>query len=122
MDIIFLHGLTVECVIGVWQWERRIKQRIEIDLDLAADIAHAARNDHLEDTVNYKAIAKRIISHVGESEYRLVEALAESIAKILIAEFAIPWCRVKINKGRAVSGARSVGVVIEREITRKHNA
>lgn len=114
MDIIFLHGLKVECVIGVWEWERRIKQKIEIDLDMAADIRSAAATDQLEDTVNYKAIAKRVISHVENSNYQLVEALAESVANILVAEFTVPWCRVRINKGGAVRGARAVGVVIER--------
>ncbi len=115
MDTIFLHGLKVECVIGVWEWERRIKQKVEIDLDMAADIRSAAASDQLEDTLNYKAIAKAVISHVENSEYQLVEALAESIANILVAEFKIPWCRVKLNKGGAVRGARAVGVVIERE-------
>ena len=115
MDTIFLHGLEVECVIGVWEWERSIKQKVEIDIDMAADIRSAAVTDQLEDTLNYKAIAKAVISHVENSEYQLVEALAESIANILVAEFKIPWCRVKLNKGGAVRGARAVGVVIERE-------
>lgn len=115
MDTIFLHGLKVDCVIGVWDWERRIKQRVEIDLDMAADIRRAAATERLEDTLNYKAIAKAVISHVENSEYQLVETLAESIARILTEEFQISWCRVKLNKGGAVRGARAVGVVIERK-------
>lgn len=114
MDIIFLHGLEVECVIGVWEWERRIKQKIQIDLDMAADIRGAAATDQLEDTLNYKAIAKRVTSHVENSSYQLVETLAESVANILVEEFTVAWCRVKVNKGGAVRGARAVGVVIER--------
>ena len=114
MDIIFLHGLQVECVIGVWDWERRIKQQVEIDIDMAADIRGAAASDHLEDTLNYKAIAKAVISHVEDSQYQLVESLAESIAGILTGEFSISWCRVKVDKGGAVRGARAVGIVIER--------
>ena len=115
MDTIFLHGLKVECVIGVWEWERRIKQKVQIDLDMAADIRNAAATDQLDDTLNYKAIAKRVTSHVENSNYQLVETLAESVADILINEFTVPWCRVKINKGGAVRGARAVGVIIERE-------
>jgi len=115
LDTIFLHGLKVECVIGVWEWERRIKQTVEIDIDMAADIRSAAATDQLEDTLNYKAVAKAVIAHVENSEYQLVETLAESIANILVAEFKIPWCRVKLDKGGAVRGARAVGVVIERE-------
>lgn len=114
MDIIFLHGLRVECVIGVWEWERRIKQKVEIDLDMAADIRRAAATDQLEDTLNYKAIAKKVISHVENSEYQLVETMAENVADILISDFRIPWCRVRINKGGAVRGARAVGILIER--------
>ena len=71
MDTIFLHGLKVECVIGVWDWERRIKQQVEIDIDMAADIRGAAATDQLEDTLNYKAIAKAVISHVENSQYQL---------------------------------------------------
>lgn len=114
MDTIFLHGLKVDCVIGVWDWERRIKQRVEIDIDMEADIRRAADSDQLADTLNYKAIAKTVIAHVENSEYQLVETLAESIAEILTEQFRIPWCRVKLNKGGAVRGARAVGVIIER--------
>ena len=114
MDTIFLHGLKVDCVIGVWEWERHIKQRVEIDLDLATDIRPAAATDRLEDALNYKAIAKTVIAHVEASSYQLVESLAESIADILVREFEIPWSRVRLNKGGAVNGARAVGIVIER--------
>ena len=114
MDTIFLHGLRVDCVIGVWDWERRIKQRVEIDIDMGADIRRAAASDQLEDTLNYKAIAKAVIAHVENSEYQLVETLAESVAEILTGQFQISWCRVKLNKGGAVRGARAVGVIIER--------
>ncbi len=114
MDIIYLHGLTVDCVIGIWDWERRIKQSITIDLDMAADISRAAASDHIDDTLNYKAVAKRVISFVAESEFQLVETLAEKIAGILRDEFQIPWCRVRINKKGAIRGGRDVGVLIER--------
>ncbi len=110
----YLHGLKVECVIGVWAWERRIKQMVTIDLDMAADIRHAAESDRLEDTLNYKAVAKRLNQFVGDSEFQLVETLAEKIAELLRVEFAIPWCRICINKRGAVRGARDVGVIIER--------
>ncbi len=114
LDIVYLHGLKVECVIGVWDWERRIKQTVTIDLDMAADIQRAAASDQLQDTLNYKAVAKRLMQFVGGSEFQLVETLAERIAELLQAEFSIPWCRVRINKRGAVRGARDVGVIIER--------
>lgn len=114
MDIIYLHGLKVECTIGVWEWERRIRQPVTIDLDMGADIAAAAATDAVDDTLDYKAVAKRLITYVGESEFNLVEALAEAIATIVRQEFGVAWCRVRVNKPGAVRGARDVGVVIER--------
>ncbi len=115
MDIIYLHGLTVECVIGVWEWERRIKQRITIDLDMAADIRRASATDRLEDTLNYKAVAKRVRAFVEASEFQLVETLAERVADVVVNELGVPWCRVRVDKGRAVRGVEHVGIVIERE-------
>ena len=114
VDIIYLHGIKVECVIGVWAWERQIKQVITIDLDMAADIRRAAASDELEDTLNYKAVAKRVQAYVGDSRFQLVETLAEKLAELLLTEFRIPWCRVRVNKGGAVRGARDVGIIIER--------
>ena len=114
MDIVFLHGIKAECIIGVWDWERRVKQLLTIDLDMATDISRAASTDQLEDTLDYKAVAKRVMNFVADSEYQLVETLAEKIAQLLMSEFDSPWCRVCLNKGGAVRGARHVGVIIER--------
>ena len=114
VDIIYLHDLKIDCVIGIWDWERRIKQRIIIDLDMACDIRRAAASDHIDDTLNYKAVAKRLLSYVGESEFRLVETLAENVARVVREEFHVPWVRVRVNKKGAVRGASDVGIIIER--------
>jgi len=114
MDIIYVRNLKIDCVIGAFEWERRIRQTVAIDLDLAADISRAAKSDRLEDTVDYKAIAKRLIDFVGQSEFHLVETLAERIAEIIRKEFAVAWVRVRINKKGALRHATDVGVVIER--------
>lgn len=114
MDIIFLHDLKIECVIGVWEWERNIKQVVILDLDMAADIRRAAETDHIDDTLNYKAVAKRLIEYVGQSQFKLVETLAERVAEILLTEFKLEWVRVRVNKHGAVRGAGDVGVLIER--------
>jgi dihydroneopterin aldolase len=114
MDIIYLHGLKVDCVIGVWEWERRITQSITIDLDMGFDISKAAQSDDLNDTLSYKDVSKRVESFVQLSEFQLVEKLVEEIARILIEEFSIKWCRVKVNKFGAVRGAKDVGIIIER--------
>jgi dihydroneopterin aldolase len=114
MDIIFLHELKIETVIGIYDWERRIKQSVIFDLDLGADIAKAAASDDITDTLNYKAVAKRLIEFVGASEFLLVETLAERVAALILEEFPVPWVRVRVNKQGAVRGARDVGVLIER--------
>jgi len=114
MDTIYLHDLKIECVIGVWEWERRIRQTVILDLDMAADIRRAAPSDRIEDTLNYKAVAKRLLDYVGNSQFQLVETLAEKVAEILLQEFRLKWVRVRVNKKGAVRGAGDVGVIIER--------
>jgi dihydroneopterin aldolase len=114
MDTIFLHNLKIDAVIGIWEWERKIRQTVVIDLDMAADIRKAAESDDVADTLNYKLVAKRLQSFVAESEFQLVETLAERIAAIVIGEFGVPWVRVRVNKPGAIRGAQDVGVVIER--------
>ncbi len=104
----------MECVIGVWDWERRTKQTLRINLDMGTDIKEPAKTDGLKDTLSYKDVSKRVQNFVAESSFELIETLAESVAEILLTEFQIPWCRVKINKRGAVRGAGDVGVLIER--------
>ncbi len=114
MDIIYLSDLRIETVIGVFDWEREIKQQVVIDLEMGSDIRRAAETDALEDTLDYKSVAKRVISYVEESEFQLVETLAERVTEILLNEFNVPWVRLRLNKQGAVRGARDVGVIIER--------
>jgi len=114
MDIIFLHDLRVETVIGIWEWERKIRQTVAIDLDMCADIRKAAASDSVDDTLNYKLVAKRLQKFVADSSFQLVETLAENIAGIVLGEFEVCWVRVRVNKPGAIRGARDVGVLIER--------
>jgi dihydroneopterin aldolase len=114
MDVIFLSGLTTECIIGIWDWERRVKQKIVIDLEMGADIRRAAATDSIDDTLDYKRVAKRLLAFVAESEFQLVETLAERIAQIVVTEFGVPWVRVRLNKQGAIRGARDVGILVER--------
>jgi len=116
MDIIFLRDLRIETIIGIYDWERRIKQTVSLDLEMGADIRKAAASDHIDDTLNYKAVAKRLIEFVGASEYQLVETLAERIAELVLDEFNVPWLRLTVNKTGAVRGARDVGIIIERGV------
>ncbi len=114
MDIIYLRDLRIDTVIGIYAWERRIKQTIILDIEMATDIRKAAQTDSIDDTLNYKAVAKRLIDFVGNSNFQLVETLSERVAEIVLNEFHVPWLRLQVNKQGAVRGARDVGVIIER--------
>jgi dihydroneopterin aldolase len=114
MDIVFLRNLEIETVIGIFDWEREIKQKVLLDLEMGADISRAAATDQIDDTLDYKAVAKRLIEFVEASEFQLVETLAERCAEIILNEFSVPWVRLTINKSGAIRGASGVGVTIER--------
>lgn len=114
MDIIYLHDLRIDTIIGIYDWERRVKQTVILDLEMGADIRKAAASDNIEDTLNYKAVAKRLFTFVGDSEFELVETLAERVAALILEEFSVPWLRLRVNKQGAVRGVRDVGVIIER--------
>ena len=113
-DTIFLHDLRVETVVGIWDWERKIRQTVRIDLEMGASIARAAASDSIDDTLNYKNVAKRVQEFVAESEYQLVETLAENIAQVVLSEFEVPWVRLRVSKPGAIRGAEDVGVLIHR--------
>ena len=114
MDKIFLQELKVETIIGIWEWERKIRQTVIIDLEMSADIAKAAATDEVADTLNYKSVAKRIQGFVADSSFQLVETLAEKIAEIIRGEFGVAWVRVTVHKPGAIRGSRDVGIDIER--------
>jgi dihydroneopterin aldolase len=114
MDKIFLEELKIDTIIGIWDWERKIRQTVIIDLEMSADIAKAAATDDVADTLNYKSVAKRIRQFVGDSSFQLVETLAERIAAIIRDEFGVAWVRVKVHKPGAIRGSKDVGIEIVR--------
>ncbi|MBT8108440.1 MAG: dihydroneopterin aldolase [Gammaproteobacteria bacterium] len=114
MDRIFLQELKIDTIIGIWDWERQIRQTVVIDLEMSADIAAAAATDQVEDTLNYKLVAKRLQQFVGESSFQLVETLAERIAGVVRDEFGVAWVKVTLHKPGAIRGSKDVGIIIER--------
>lgn len=114
MDIVYIRELEIDTVIGIYDWERQIRQTVSLDLDMATDIRPAAASEDIERALDYKAVSKRLILYVQQSEFLLIETLAERIASIVMDEFAVPWLRLRLGKPGAVTGARDVGVVIER--------
>ncbi len=114
MDIVYISDLRIETIIGIYDWEREIRQIVSIDLEMASDNRKAAATESIDDALNYKAVAKRLIQFAEESEFQLVETLAERVAEIILEEFDVDWLRLKLGKPGAVTGSREVGVIIER--------
>lgn len=114
MDIVYIRELEVETVIGIYDWERECRQIVSIDLDLGFDIRAAARSDNIARALDYKAISHRVREFVATSNFQLIEALAEAVAGIVLAEFPVAWLRLRVGKPGAVTGSRDTGVIIER--------
>ncbi|MBQ0720505.1 MAG: dihydroneopterin aldolase [Gammaproteobacteria bacterium] len=114
MDIVYIRDLQIETIIGIYDWEREVRQTISLDLEMGADIRQAAASDDIAHTLNYKAVAKRIIAFVENSQCLLVERLAEEIATIVLGEFNVPWLKLRLSKPGALRGSKDVGIIIER--------
>lgn len=114
MDIVYIRDLRVDALIGIYEWERSIKQQIRIDLEMGWDNKMPAASDDIVDTLNYKEAAQRIKKIVAETEYQLVETLAEHIAEMLMKDMHIPWVKLTLGKPYAVKDSSEVGVCIER--------
>ena len=114
MDIVYIRDLRIDAVIGIYEWEKRIKQQININIEMGWDNSVPAASDDIKDTLNYKASAKLIKDLVNSTKYELVETLAEKIAELLLKEMKIPWVKVQVGKPMAVTDSKEVGVIIER--------
>lgn len=114
MDKILIEGLAVETVIGVYDWERQIRQRLIFDLEIGTDITAAAKSDKLANTLDYKALSDRVVDYVSATEFELLEALAEDLAQLILREFGVQWLRMKVSKPGAVPKAKNIALIIER--------
>ncbi|MCV6605186.1 MAG: dihydroneopterin aldolase [Porticoccaceae bacterium] len=114
MDIVYISGLHIDTVIGIYNWERQVRQTVVLDLEMAWDIGDAAASDDIQFTLNYKAVSDRLIEFVSASEFQLLETMAEHISQIVLNEFSVPWLKLRLGKPGAVAAARDVGLVIER--------
>ena len=115
MDKIFIHALKGEAIIGIYDWERQVRQTVLVDIELSADVRKAGMSDSIDDTLNYKKIAKRVLALIEGSQFHLVETLAEHIAMLVLEEFGVRWVSIVLSKPGAVRSSRDVGVAIERE-------
>ena len=114
MDIVYIRELEVRTIIGIFDWEREQRQVVSLDLEMGSDIAAAAATDTIENALDYKSVAKRLIDFIEKSEFFLVETLAERVADIVVTEFNVPWVKLRLGKPGAVTGSKDVGVMIER--------
>src|SRR5450631_946941 len=115
MDKIFIHALKTEAIIGIFDWERQVKQTVIIDIEISADIRKAALSDSIADTLNYKRVAKRVLAFVEDSQFHLVETLAEHIAMLMLEDFGVSWVRLSLSKPGAIRSSSDVGVMLERD-------
>ena len=115
MDTIFIHALKTEAIIGIFDWERQVKQTVLLDIELSADIRKAALSDSIDDTLNYKRVAKRVLAFVEASTFHLVETLSEQVAMLILAEFQVASVRIVLSKPGAVRSSKDVGIIIERK-------
>ncbi len=115
MDKIFIHALKTEAIIGIYDWERQVRQTVIVDIEIGADVRRAALTDSIEDTLNYKRVAKRVLAFVEGSRFQLVETLAEHLAMLVLEEFGVAWVGIVLSKPGAVRGSRDVGVAVERD-------
>ena len=114
MGIVYIRDLRIETIIGIYDWEREVKQTVSLNLEVAHDIRRAAKTDDIQYALNYKSIAKRLIDFVEQSEFMLVESMAEEVARIVLKEFSVPWLRLRVSKPGALRSSEDVGVLIER--------
>ena len=114
MDIIFLRELKVDTLIGVYEWEKRVAQTLQLDLEIALPNSRAGQSDNIVDALNYADIVRHIQNVLSSRHFNLLEALAEHIAQILLTDFNAPWVKVSVAKLQAIRNCKMVGVSIER--------
>lgn len=114
MDTVFISQLRADTVIGVYDWERRVRQTVVLDIDMASDNRAAAATDAIDDALDYAAVSARVLAFLEQSQFQLIETMAEQVADIILAEFGVGWLRLRLAKPGAVLEAQAVGVQIER--------
>lgn len=113
MDIIFINDFRLEILIGVYEWERRVPQTVQLDLEIGLP-PRPKRSDKIGDTIDYSKIASRIEATLAENHFLLVEALAEHVTQLVMNEFGAPWIKASVTKLGALKNVKRIGVTIER--------
>jgi dihydroneopterin aldolase len=114
MDVLFIHGLRIDTEIGVYEWEKNVKQPISLDIEVNTNVKTPAQSDELTDALDYQKVTDRVTEYINSQHFHLVETVAENVAELLQKEFQVSWVRVRVSKLSAIKTVDSVGVVIER--------
>ena len=114
MDKIFIKNIEVETIIGIFEWEREVKQSVFIDIEIDLNLQKSGATDKISNSLDYKKISKRIINFTIGSKFKLIESLADKIAKIVLNEFNVKRVSVSVKKQGALRGSELVGVNIVR--------
>lgn len=122
LDLIFIEGFTGDTVIGIHTSELHVAQPLVIDVHAGVPRPRACDTDRIGDTIDYAAVRERVLRLLAEHQVKLLEALAEAIAEILINEFGAHWVRVKVAKPRKTEDVQAMGVLIERRASDRQPA
>jgi 7,8-dihydroneopterin aldolase/epimerase/oxygenase len=114
MDIIFINDFRLDMLIGIYEWERRVPQTVQLDLEIGIPESGRPRSDKIGETIDYSKVVSRISTSVRENHFLLVERLAEHVAQLIMSEFKSPWVKVSVTKIAAIKGVKRLGVTIER--------
>jgi 7,8-dihydroneopterin aldolase/epimerase/oxygenase len=114
MDVTYIHGLEIQTIIGIFDWERENKQSLILDIDIGTDFSKASISDCIDDCIDYTLVSKEVNNLAESHSYQLLESFAEQISKIILDQFKAQWIRIKINKPLAIDSANSTGIIIER--------
>ncbi|NOH80245.1 bifunctional dihydroneopterin aldolase/7,8-dihydroneopterin epimerase [Vibrio sp. RE86] len=114
MDKVFIEQLEVITIIGVYDWEQEIKQKLVLDIEMAHDNRPAGKSDDVVDALDYSQVSQAVLDHIEGGRFLLVERVAEEIAELIMTKFSVPWIKIRLTKPGAVAQAKGVGVVIER--------
>ena len=114
MDRIFIKNLTVETIIGIYDFERVTPQRVTLDLEMSANVAQAASTEDINSTLNYKTLSETLTQFLQDSSFQLIETMAERVTEIVRHDFGVQWVKLTLHKPDALPGDIDVGVIIER--------
>ncbi len=114
MDIIFISELRIETLVGIYDWEKKVPQTVQFDLEIGIPDAGHARTDKIGETIDYAKVVARIGETLKENHFLLLERMAEGIAQMVLNEFGAPWVKVSVAKPSALKNVKRLGVTIER--------